>query len=83
MPLFDLKCDICGNVKEDAIVWMGTEPADCCGTPMRKLPSMYGMVKWKGEGGYPSRRKEFQDNKHLMSRKQVSYLSNGKIPAST
>ena len=74
MPLFDLECKNCGEVKEDVLVWMGKESPLCCDTPMIKLLSVYAMLKFKGEGGYPSRRKEITDRKAMMSRKQVPYV---------
>ena len=56
MPLYDYECDICGVVREV----LGKAPL-CCGEEMRKLPSYPAMVKIKGSGGYPSRRKMISD----------------------
>ena len=53
MPLYDYRCEVCGGVKES----IGS-PC-CCEKPMTRLPSFPAMVKIKGSGGYPSRRKQF------------------------
>lgn len=54
MPLYDYKCDVCGVVLETI-----RESPLCCEKPMKRLPSYPAMVKIKGAGGYPSRRKQF------------------------
>lgn len=55
MPLFDCVCVKCGHQQE--VLLRGNESPLHCGVSMRKLPSFPAMVKMKGEGGYPSRRK--------------------------
>lgn len=56
MPLYDYHCPLCGS--ETSVVQPYTAPnPSCCGYPMAKYPSAPAMVKIKGEGGYPSRRK--------------------------
>ncbi len=56
MPLYDYKCGVCGN---QDIVHHGVHKDSplCCDTPMNKMPSCPAVVKIKGAGGYPSRRK--------------------------
>ena len=53
MPIFEYRCDEC---QENIEIVNGGIPS-CCNIPMRKLLSFPVMVKIKGEGGYPSRRK--------------------------
>jgi len=56
MPLFDCVCVQCGQVRE--VLVRGKDIPPCgCGGKLNKLPSYPAMVKVKGEGGYPSRRK--------------------------
>ncbi len=74
MPVYCYKCVVCGSEKETIQGLSGESPV-CCGESMDKLPTFPAMVKWKGEGGYPSRRKEFADRKALMSRKQIPYMN--------
>lgn len=57
MPLFDCTCNKCGQTRE-VLVWSKDIPT-CpdCGGELTKLPSYPAMVKIKGWGGYPSRRR--------------------------
>jgi len=55
MPIYEFRCNICGN--ETTVIKSINDVPECCDTPMRRLPSFPVMVKIKGEGGYPSRRK--------------------------
>lgn len=57
MPIYAFKCE-CGHELEK-VQQIGGNTALCpkCGTPMKKMPTFPVMVKMKGEGGYPSRRK--------------------------
>jgi len=55
--LFDFECDKCQIVKEVLIRNDETPSCPVCGRKMRKLPSYPALVKVKGSGGYPSRRK--------------------------
>jgi len=34
---------------------------ECCGIPMRRMPTAPAMIKIKGEGGYPSRRRQISN----------------------
>ena len=54
MPIYDFKCEKCGNVAEDRLIRSGSVIPSCCGEQMTRLQSTIAMVKWKGSGGYPS-----------------------------
>ena len=56
MPLYEYSCNQCGHEVSSIQPITGTPPL-CCGEQMEKRPSFPVMVKFKGEGGYPSRRK--------------------------
>ena len=56
MPIYVYHCSGCG-VDKELIRQMEQEAPDCCGGVMAKCPTFPAMVKVKGEGGYPSRRK--------------------------
>ncbi len=55
MPLYDLHCD-CGYA-EERIVY---EIPDCpqCGKKLGVKFPLIAYVYWKGEGGYPSRKRQ-------------------------
>ncbi len=56
MPLYDFKCT-CG--KEREVYTYDLTPITCdCGLQMERIYNNFPMVKMKGEGGYPSRRKQ-------------------------
>jgi len=74
MPIYDFYCSVCGRTVEVVQQGLNRSPPLCCGELMSKMPSATAMIIMKGEGGYPSRRKEFADRKALMSRKQVPYF---------
>ena len=59
MPLYDFHCPNCGYETE-VLQFSLTEVVTCieCGEIMERKPSLGIMVKMKGEGGYPSRRKQ-------------------------
>ena len=57
MPIYGWKCNRCGVTMETYTAIGGDTPIHC-GEPMSKMPSFPAMVKVKGDGGYPSRRKE-------------------------
>ena len=60
MPIFDFKCD-CGNeIEKIQRVGAGVPTCSDCGGAMRRKYSPIAMVKWKGEGGFPSLRKQFK-----------------------
>lgn len=56
MPIYEYQCEKCKGI-EEKIVPIDTEAPTCCGASMFKRPTFPVMVKIKGEGGYPSRRK--------------------------
>lgn len=59
MPIYLYHCETC-NSEVERILPIGTDAPVCHGEGMRKMPTFPGMVKMKGEGGYPSRRKEWK-----------------------
>jgi len=59
MPLYDYYCEICGKEVETFQQSTVNIPV-CCDKPMERKPSFPAMVKVKGGGGYPSRRKQFR-----------------------
>jgi len=60
MPIFDIECDKCHIVKEILISNNEIPVCPICGGEVRKLPSFPAVVKIKGSGGYPSRRRMIQ-----------------------
>ncbi|GAG94257.1 unnamed protein product, partial [marine sediment metagenome] len=61
MPLYTYRCDKC-VLEIEKIQEINGETPCCpkCGAEMRKKPTFPAMVKMKGMGGYPSRRKEWK-----------------------
>ncbi len=58
MPIYDFHCD-CGYSVERVIGSYEPNPTcPLCKQEMIKNPATNVMVKMKGEGGYPSRRKQ-------------------------
>jgi len=59
MPIYEYKCSECGEKLEV----LQREMADvmCCGKPMERKITFPAMIKIKGEGGYPSRRKQVRN----------------------
>jgi len=57
MPVYDYKCSRCG-AEIEAVQQMGNRPPVCCGEEMDRKYTSPPMIKMKGEGGYPSRRKQ-------------------------
>jgi predicted nucleic acid-binding Zn ribbon protein len=58
MPLYPFVCSICGH--EDEVLLsklVNTLSCSQCGGISIRQPTFPAMVKIKGEGGYPSRRK--------------------------
>ena len=66
-PLYDLRCE-CGYTTEvlwcgyttEVLLGMKEKLPDCleCGKELERVYSAPPMVKMKGEGGYPSRRRQ-------------------------
>ena len=58
-PIYDLRCD-CGFVESDKFLWNTQELPKCPDCNERLKISYTGsvMIKMKGEGGYPSRKKQ-------------------------
>lgn len=54
MPLYEYKCEECGN-KTEVIQGIAEGIPFCCGKPMTKLPTYPAMIKMKGAGGIPIR----------------------------
>ena len=74
MPLYVLKCDRCGEIHE-VISQIGEEAAFCpCGGEMVKQPTYPAMIKMKGEGGYPSRRKFVKGSAPYTTRQTKAWL---------
>jgi len=59
MPIYLYQCEKCGSKTEVIQGWDGVALL-CCGKAMSKMPTSQAMVKMKGMGGYPSRRKEWK-----------------------
>jgi len=58
LPIYGYYCSTCGEERE--VFQHSMTDVECCGKPMeRKL--FAPMVKIKGEGGYPSRRKQIRN----------------------
>ncbi len=58
MPLYELYCD-CGHGEERLLeMFESNPPCPECGSIMSRTVGSNIMVKVKGEGGYPSRRKQ-------------------------
>lgn len=56
MPIYEYRCSKC-KTEVETVQQIGASPPICCGEGMEKTPTFPAMVKMKGEGGYPSRRK--------------------------
>ena len=56
MPIYRYKCAKC-NFELEIVQAFGATTPSHCGQEMIMLPTFPAMVKIKGEGGYPSRRK--------------------------
>ncbi len=59
MPIYLYKCEQC-QTKVERLLPIGGDAPICHGEGMRQVPTFPVMVKWKGEGGYPSRRKQWR-----------------------
>jgi putative FmdB family regulatory protein len=59
MPIYQYKCTECGveGLEVIAKIDSPTPPCPRCKTQMEQVMTVPAMVKIKGEGGYPSRRK--------------------------
>ena len=61
MPLYDLECPNCG-CEIEVLQSRADEGAICsCGSKMERIYSNPPMIIIRGEGGYPSRRKQFRN----------------------
>jgi len=60
MPIYKYECDKCFLVIE-RLQEMNSPPPKCCGIDMERRMTFPAMVKVKGSGGYPSRRKMIGD----------------------
>lgn len=67
MPVYIYQCEKCKNRVEVLQGLQGGVPL-CCGKAMTKMPTFPAMVKMKGMGGYPSRRKQFKGTAPYTSR---------------
>lgn len=74
MPIYVYKC-VCGH-KLEKVQKIGENATLCpeCGTLMKKMPTFPVMVKMKGEGGYPSRRKFVKGSAPYTSRTTKAWL---------
>ncbi len=59
MPIYLYRCETC-NEEIEKISPIGEDVPICHGEGMLKIPTFPVMIKWKGEGGYPSRRKQWK-----------------------
>ena len=59
MPVYEYKCSECGY--ETEVLQTNYADVMCCGKPMIRKISPPAMIKIKGEGGYPSRRKQIRN----------------------
>ena len=60
MPLVDFRCSKCGYEIE-VLTYNLTEKCIECGSEMVRIFSNPPMIKIKGAGGYPSRRKQVRN----------------------
>ena len=62
MPIYEYKCSKCGDEVE-ILRAMADDLPDCtdCGIPMERQITAPAMIKIKGGGGYPSRRKQIRN----------------------
>ncbi len=58
MPIYDYSCEKCKGIRETIQLGDVTAP-ECCGKPMRRLPTIPAIVRVQGQ--YPSRKK-WMDN---------------------
>lgn len=58
MPLYCYRCSECGSKRE--VFQHSMTDVECCGKTMERIISI-PMVKIKGAGGYPSRRKQIRN----------------------
>jgi len=56
MPIYGFRCERC-TAEVERLQHMDGDAPECCGERMVRTPSFPAMVKVKGSGGYPSRRK--------------------------
>ncbi len=73
MPIYPYRCPKCGRDTE-LIQQMGALPPVCCESFMERIPTFPGLVKIKGEGGYPSRRKFVKGTSPYTTRNSKAWL---------
>ena len=73
MPLFDYKCNSCGHIEPDVLVFKSVEiPVLCpaCRTPMTKQFGV-SLSQFKGSGFYETDYKETPQNKSAPKPKET------------
>ena len=75
MPIYVYRCDKC-VLELEKVQGINEEAALCpnCGNTMARLPTFPAMVKIKGEGGYPSRRKFVKGSAPFTTRNTKAWL---------
>jgi putative FmdB family regulatory protein len=75
MPIYVYKCKSCG-LEQEVLLNKGVEILSCrqCGGMALKCPTFPALVKMKGEGGLPSRRKFVQGSAPYTSRDVKPWL---------
>ena len=73
MPIYRYKCIKC-NFELEIVQVLGATTPSHCGEKMIQLPTFPAMVKIKGEGGYPSRRKFVKGSAPYTSRDTKAWL---------
>ena len=74
MPIYEYKCSRCELELEKVQGFEEATPCPECGEKMVKLPTFPAMVKIKGEGGYPSRRKLVKGSAPYTTRTTKAWL---------
>lgn len=75
MPIYEFKCDSC-VLELEKVQGINEDAPSCpkCGEKMRKQATYPAMVKMKGEGGYPSRRKLVKGSAPFTGRNAKAWL---------
>lgn len=82
MPLYIYRCDKC-VLEIEKVQGINEEAPRCpnCGAEMQKKPTFPVMVKIKGMGGYPSRRKFVKGTAPYTSRSTKAWLNSDPFEA--